>query len=122
MDNPITVKINDKTYPLRLSMGALSALEEHFEVKDIISLTGRLAHPAAHDIVAALTILIRASGVEIDKTIIAQSDLNPITGLRAIVALFQDAVREMAEVETGVPGKPSETPADGVSTPFDNGA
>ena len=116
MENSVQIEINNNRYPLRLTMGALSELEAHFKVTDLVSLTTRLAQPAAHDLIAALVILIRAGGKDIDPTHIANSNLNPIQALRAIVQLFQKAISEMAEADSELPGKDRATPPAGVST------
>jgi hypothetical protein len=82
------VTIGDKTYPVRLTLGALAEIEEALETRDLAQLAGRLANPAATDLLIILAALLRAGGSTISVEQLKKEELNLPEVIKTIVNAF----------------------------------
>jgi len=58
----VTLLINDEEYRLRMTLGAMAALERELGAQNISDLQERLSNPSMNDIQAIALVLIRGGG------------------------------------------------------------
>ncbi|MEM9169942.1 MAG: GTA-gp10 family protein [Pseudomonadota bacterium] len=81
------VTIDGAPYRLRVTLGALAALEEAFDA-DLATLSERLARPRAADLLIVLETLIAGGGARVAVETLRASDLDLADAARAIGAAF----------------------------------
>lgn len=97
------IVLNGNPCALRLTLGALAAIEEHFG-GDLDTLRQRLERPKVGDIVVILHALLMGGGTQLTLSALKNSDVDLTMAARAIAAAFAALPGEDAPAET--PGKP----------------
>ncbi len=94
------IRINGAAYPLRVTLGALAAMEERFGVGDLEALGARLSRLGAGDLLVALHALIEGGGGQLSLDLLKASPIDFHAASAAVIAAFA-ALRE-----SDPPGKP----------------
>lgn len=109
------ITINGKTYPLRLTLGALAEIEEAFG-GDFAALSERLKEPRIADLLLVLYALVRGGGAEMTLELLKASDVDFNAAAKAIGKAFRAFSAEHMEAPekksaAGRPGGSGSPPA-----------
>lgn len=101
--NTITIRINNETCPLRLTLGALADIEAAFG-GDVGAMQARLKSPRVSDILLILHALLAGGGATLTMEALKASDIDIAEAARAIAQAFE-ALGAGDDAEA--PGKPA---------------
>ncbi|WOI53997.1 GTA-gp10 family protein [Parvularcula sp. LCG005] len=103
------IDVDGVKLPLKLTLGALSEIEEALGIDTLTDLAFRLGNPSAAELIRILGILAKAAGDEDSDRRVRNGTINLREALGAIAMLFR-------EILTGeAPGKPILGPTAGAA-------
>lgn len=97
-----TVTIDGEAHALRLTLGALAALEERLGDGNIANLSTRLANPSVNDLLFLLHALLHGGGAGLSLAALRAADIDLAEAARAIAQCFEQLAGPQ---EARLPGK-----------------
>lgn len=101
------VTIDGAPRPLRLTLGALAALEERLGGGDFEAMQRRLAAPRAADIIDILAALLEGAGAGVPRETLMRASIDAGEAARAIAGAFRVAGGDEGPAKKPVVGSPS---------------